>query len=75
MRIEREGMMSCGDGQFMQKFSQKFKTAIAAVAAVPFGVYGFRKLQALTADPRAKGFAGDMISARLTATEIAGSLP
>ena len=37
----------------MQKFSQKFKTGASAVAVlvVLFGVYGFRKLQALAADP------------------------
>ncbi len=39
--------------QFMQKFSQKFKTgvSVAAVVVVLFGVYGYRKLQALAADP------------------------
>ena len=37
----------------MQKFSSKFKAGVSAVAvlAVLFGVYGFRKLQALAADP------------------------
>src|SRR5215470_11517822 len=37
----------------MQKFSTKFKATVSAVAvlAVLFGVYGFRKLQALAADP------------------------
>ena len=37
----------------MQKFSRKFKTGASAVAVlvVLFGVYGFRKLQALAADP------------------------
>ena len=37
----------------MQKFSTKFKAGVSAVAvlAVLFGVYGFRKLQALAADP------------------------
>jgi FAD/FMN-containing dehydrogenase len=37
----------------MQKFSSKFKAGVsaAAVIAVLFGVYGFRKLQALAADP------------------------
>ena len=37
----------------MQKFSSKFKATVSAVAvlAVLFGVYGFRKLQALAADP------------------------
>jgi FAD/FMN-containing dehydrogenase len=37
----------------MQKFSSKFKAGVsaAAVVAVLFGVYGFRKLQALAADP------------------------
>jgi len=39
--------------QFMQRFSTKFKAGVSAVAvlAVLFGVYGFRKLQALAADP------------------------
>jgi FAD/FMN-containing dehydrogenase len=38
----------------MKKFSQKFKTgvSVAAVVVVLFGVYGFRKLQALAADPK-----------------------
>jgi len=38
----------------MQKFSKKFKTGASAIAVlvVLFGVYGFRKLQALAADPR-----------------------
>ena len=37
----------------MRKFSRKFKTGASAVAVlvVLFGVYGFRKLQALAADP------------------------
>src|SRR3954449_221957 len=37
----------------MQKISRKFKTGASAVAVlvVLFGVYGFRKLQALAADP------------------------
>ncbi|MCW5705181.1 MAG: FAD-binding oxidoreductase, partial [Bradyrhizobium sp.] len=37
----------------MKKFSSKFKATVSAVAvlAVLFGVYGFRKLQALAADP------------------------
>ena len=37
----------------MQKFSKKFKTGASAVAVlvVLFGVYGFRKMQALAADP------------------------
>ena len=37
----------------MRKFSQKFKTgaSVAAVVVVLFGVYGYRKLQALAADP------------------------
>src|SRR6201990_2698280 len=37
----------------MQKFSSKFKAGVSAVAvlAVLFGVNGFRKLQALAADP------------------------
>src|SRR5256886_13737786 len=37
----------------MQKFSSKFKAGVSAVAvvAVLFGIYGFRKLQALAADP------------------------
>jgi FAD/FMN-containing dehydrogenase len=37
----------------MQKFSKKFKAgaSAAAVLVVLFGVYGFRKLQALAADP------------------------
>jgi len=37
----------------MRKFSKKFKTGASAVAVlvVLFGVYGFRKLQALAADP------------------------
>src|SRR5262245_11306484 len=37
----------------MRKFSSKFKTGASAVAVlvVLFGVYGFRKLQALAADP------------------------
>lgn len=37
----------------MQRFSSKFKATVSAVAvlAVLFGVYGFRKLQALAADP------------------------
>lgn len=37
----------------MQKFSKKFKAGASAVAVlvVLFGVYGFRKLQALAADP------------------------
>src|SRR6267154_5114269 len=39
--------------QFMRKLSQKFKTgaSVAAVVAVLFGIYGYRKLQALAADP------------------------
>jgi hypothetical protein len=39
--------------QFMRKFSQKFKTgaSVAAVVVVLFGIYGYRKLQALAADP------------------------
>ncbi len=41
----------------MRKFSQKFKTgvSVAAVVIVLFGVYGYRKLQALAADPMRKG--------------------
>jgi len=37
----------------MRKFSQKFRTgvSVAAVVIVLFGVYGYRKLQALAADP------------------------
>ena len=37
----------------MKKFSQKFKTgvSVAAVLVVLFSVYGYRKLQALAADP------------------------
>src|SRR5262245_17904906 len=37
----------------MRKFSRKFKAGASAVAVlvVLFGVYGFRKLQALAADP------------------------
>ena len=37
----------------MQTFSRKFKAGASAIAvlAVLFGVYGFRKLQALAADP------------------------
>jgi hypothetical protein len=37
----------------MRKFSQKFKTgaSVVAVVVVLFGVYGYRKLQALAADP------------------------
>src|SRR5882672_5020071 len=37
----------------MKKFSQKFKTgvSVAAVVVVLLGVYGYRKLQALAADP------------------------
>src|SRR3954468_11203423 len=37
----------------MRKFSQRFKTgaSVAAVVVVLFGVYGYRKLQALAADP------------------------
>ena len=37
----------------MQKFSQKFKTgaSVVAVVVVLFGVYSYRKLQALAADP------------------------
>src|SRR5512132_1504844 len=37
----------------MQKFSQKFKTgvSVAAVVVVLLGVYSYRKLQALAADP------------------------
>ena len=37
----------------MQKFSKKFKAGASAVAVLValFGVYGFRKLQALAADP------------------------
>ena len=37
----------------MKKFLAKFKTgtSIAAVVVVLFGVYGYRKLQALAADP------------------------
>ena len=38
----------------MKKFSQKLETgvSVAAVVVVLFGVYGFRKLQALAADPK-----------------------
>ena len=37
----------------MRKFSQKFKTGVSVVAVVVvlLGVYGYRKLQALAADP------------------------
>ncbi len=37
----------------MRKFSQRFKTgaSVAAVVVVLFGVYGYRKLSALAADP------------------------
>lgn len=37
----------------MQKLSKKFETGVSAVAVlvVLFGSYGFRKLQALAADP------------------------
>ena len=37
----------------MQKFSKQFKTgvSVAAVVIVLLGVYGYRKLQALAADP------------------------
>jgi FAD/FMN-containing dehydrogenase len=37
----------------MQRFSKRFKTGASAIAVlvVLFGVYGFRKLQALAADP------------------------
>src|SRR6187401_3025671 len=39
--------------QFMRKFSQKLKTgvSVAAVVVVLLGVYSYRKLQALAADP------------------------
>src|SRR5258708_2671280 len=41
------------ESKLMQKFSRKFKTGTSAIAVllVLFGVYGFRKLQALAADP------------------------
>jgi len=37
----------------MQKFSRKFKTgvSVAAVVVVLLGIYSYRKLQALAADP------------------------
>ena len=37
----------------MRKFSQKFKTgvSVAAMVVVLLGVYSYRKLQALAADP------------------------
>src|SRR5437879_4643901 len=37
----------------MRKFSQKFKAgaSVVAVVVVLFGIYGYRKLQALAADP------------------------
>jgi hypothetical protein len=47
--------------RFMQKFSRKFKTGASAVAVlvVLFGVYGFRKLHALAADPTGEGQASN----------------
>src|SRR5437763_16528948 len=51
--------------QFMRKFSQKFKTgvSVAAVVVVLFGVYGYRKLQALTADPNGEKDCGPAVGA------------
>src|SRR6267154_1106319 len=49
--------------QFMRKLSQKFKTgaSVAAVVAVLFGIYGYRKLQALAADPAGEKDCGPAI--------------
>src|SRR3954447_16964816 len=46
--------------QFMRKFSQRFKTgaSVAAVVVVLFGVYGYRKLSALAADPTGEKVCG-----------------
>jgi hypothetical protein len=49
----------------MRKFSQKFKTgvSVAAVVLVLFGVYGYRKLQALAADPSGEKDCGPAVDA------------
>jgi FAD/FMN-containing dehydrogenase len=47
----------------MRKFSQRFKTgvSVAAVVIVLFGVYGYRKLQALAADPNGEKDCGPAV--------------
>ena len=49
----------------MRKFSQNFKTgvSVAAVVIVLFGVYGYRKLQALAADPNGEKDCGPAVGA------------
>src|SRR4051794_1015226 len=49
----------------MRKFSGKFKTgvSVAAVVVVLFGVYGYRKLQALAADPNGEKDCGPAVGA------------
>src|SRR5882724_11491351 len=51
--IRPSGLSDIIWNRFMRKFSQKFKTgaSVAAVIVVLFGIYGYRKLQALAADP------------------------
>src|SRR6478672_3874085 len=47
----------------MRKLSQKFKTgaSVAAVVVVLFGIYGYRKLQALAADPNGEKDCGPAV--------------
>src|SRR5437660_4148255 len=49
----------------MQKLSQKFKTgvSVAAVVVVLSGIYGYRKLQALAADPNGEKDCGPAVGA------------
>jgi hypothetical protein len=47
----------------MRKFSQKFKTgaSVVAVVVVLLGVYSYRKLQALAADPNGEKDCGPAV--------------
>ena len=56
----------------MRKFSQKFKTgvSVAAVVIVLLGVYSYRKLQALAADPSGEKDCGPALAAASRAKSI-----
>ena len=56
----------------MRKFSQKFKTgaSVVAVVVVLLGIYGYRKLQALAADPTGEKDCGPRSAAAKQAKSI-----
>ena len=61
--------------QFMRKFSQKFKTGVSVVAVVVvlFGIYGYRKLQALAADPAGEKDCGPAVGSGEQAQNRSGA--